>query len=241
MKEKREYDRNIKMYDEAHAPCILEKMSKNKNPNTGKFLTDAHFFSYYLQMRKIKALNVETVLEVGPGENFIQEYMKSLGIEYDTMDIIPESNPTYLSSLENFELSCLKFKYDLVCSFQMLEHSEYSNFSSNLEKLRKMSTKYVFLSLPYSCNKFSIKVNIQLGQNKIFSKMLQLIFPTNKANRVYREEYKTEFPWAVHHWEIGRKGYLKKKVMNDIRASGLKIIDTFHSENAFHYFILAEI
>jgi hypothetical protein len=49
-----------------------------------------------------------------------------------------------------------------------------------------------------------------------------------------------EFPWAVHYWEIGRRPHLLRSVLKDFGSTGLKIIDTFHSDNPFHYFILAE-
>ena len=77
--------------------------------------------------------------------------MKSLGIHYDTIDIYEASNPTFLSKLEDFDESCLVDKYNLVCAFQMLEHSPYEQFVSNLEKMVAMSDRYVFISLPYSC------------------------------------------------------------------------------------------
>ena len=191
------------------------------------------FFSYFIQMKKIRELNPKTVLEIGPGEGFIQQYMKQLGIAYDTMDIISESNPTYLSKLEDFDANNAML-YDVVCSFQMLEHSDYKFFKSNLMKMKELSKKYVFISLPYSCYKFSFGINIQLGQDRRISRKV------NKPNRKYRKQYVDEFPWAVHYFEIGRKGFSKKKIFRDMKDAGLNILDTFHSENAFHYFILAE-
>ena len=234
------FNRKVKMYDEPHTPELLTKLTKNKNLNKGKFLNEAHFFSYYLQMKKIYDLKVKSVCEIGPGENFIQKYMKSLDIKYDTMDIFKESNPTYLSTLEDFDISTIDNKYEMVAAFQMLEHSNYDNFKANLQKMKNMSSKYIYISLPYSCNKFSFSFNIQLGQNKRFKKSLELIWPTNKANRKYRKEYMIQFPWAIHYFEIGRKGFPKNKVLDDIQSVGLTILETFHSQNSYHYFILAE-
>jgi len=234
------YNRAIKALDEPHSPIRLEKMLKSKTLNRGKFLTENHFFSYYLQMKTIYELQVKTVLEIGPGENFIQMYMSTLGIKYDTMDVMADSNPTYLTSLAELNTNEIKTNYEMVCAFQMLEHLPYEEFEANLNKMKNLSSKYVFISLPYSCNKFALGLNLQFGQKKKISKSLQLIFPTNKPNRRYREEYKHEFPWAVHYFEIGREGFALKKVLSDIEKTGLRVIDTFHSQNAFHYFILAE-
>ena len=46
------YDRKLRMYDEAHSPEHLEEMSNEKNVNTGKFLTDAHFFFIFYSNEK---------------------------------------------------------------------------------------------------------------------------------------------------------------------------------------------
>lgn len=95
------YDRSIKMYDESHSPQDLELALSKGNLNKGKFLEFAHSNSYYLQMLTIHNLNVDSVLEVGPGENFVANYMRSLGIKYETMDITKESGQQSWVSLKS--------------------------------------------------------------------------------------------------------------------------------------------
>jgi len=232
------YNRSIKMWDEPHAPEDIERALQSGKLNKGKFLTLAHNHSYFLQMKTIYNLHPESILEIGPGDKFVGNYFSCLGILYETVDIIAASNPTYLSSLEDLKATEVKLRYDVVCSFQMLEHSPYENFITNLEKMTYLSKKYVFISLPYSCYGLNISFILSLGQNKLIKKKLSFFLPTKKRNRRYREEFVKEFPWAVHYWEIGRRGYNLKKIMADIRSVGLRIIDCFHSDNPFHYFIL---
>ena len=234
------YDRSIKMYDESHSPQDLELALSKGNLNKGKFLTFAHSNSYYLQMLTINNLNVGSVLEVGPGENFVANYMRSIGIKYETIDITEDQEPTILGKLEDIDTSKYTNRYNLVCAFQMLEHSPYKEFTSNLKKMAIMSNRYVFISLPYACYGLKFSLSFTFGQNKNFRKSFSLYLPLNKKNRRYREEYKKEFSWAVHYWEIGRKGFPLKRIKADIESSGLRIIDTFHSDNPYHYFILTE-
>jgi hypothetical protein len=232
------YDRKIKMYDEPHSPEHLEK--KSAQLNSGKFLTAAHFSSYYLQMLTVRNLKAESVLEIGPGENFVANYMRTLGINYETMDIMESSQPSILGRLEDLDVTAYSERYDIVCAFQMLEHSPYDNFVPNLEKMAAMAKQYVLISLPYSCFGMKISFDFSFGQRIRLLKSFELFFPLNKKNRRYREEYMKEFPWAVHYWEIGRRGYPLRRIKSDIESAGLKIKQTFRSDNPYHFFICAE-
>jgi len=123
---------------------------------------------------------------------------------------------------------------------QMLEHSPYEKFVSNLTKMTALSKRYVFISLPFLCAGFSLSVNIALVQSLRLKRKFELYFPWPKRNREYRKEYKEDFPWAVHYWEIRRRGFPLSRIRRDIRNAGLSIAHTFRSENPYHYFILAE-
>ncbi|GBE30037.1 MAG TPA: hypothetical protein ENH10_04520 [Bacteroidetes bacterium] len=234
------YDRNIKMYDEPHTPVALERQLLAGKLNKGKLITEQHNNSYYLQMKTIKDLKIKHVLEIGPGESFIPKYMKSIGIQYDTLDIVPSTNPTYLSRLEDADPSMIRKRYGAVCAFQVLEHSPYDRFSSNLAKMAALSRNYIVISIPYSCFGFRLSFKTFRGQGKRSKYELSRYFPKNLPNRKYRPEYIKEFPWACHYWELGREGFPLSRIKNDIISQRLRIIDTFHSDNPFHFFIIAQ-
>jgi hypothetical protein len=87
---------------------------------------------------------------------------------------------------------------------------------------------------------FSVNLNLQNGQNKQTTKKWDFYFPTNLPNRKFRDEYMKEFPWAVHYWEIGRKGFKLSKILTAMQSCGLSVMKRFHSPNPYHYFILGE-
>jgi len=234
-----DYDKTVKMYDEAHAPAKLDQLSASGTMNVGAFMTDAHHDSMGLQMRWIRKLGVRRVLEIGPGEGVAAAYLRSLGLAYYTMDVTSASKPDIVGRLEDLDHIELFKKFELVCAFQMLEHSPYDQFTTNLAKMSDMASKYVFISLPYSCVGFRFSLGFSLGQNRHWKKDFSFYLPLNKPNRRYRPEYVRDYPWAVHYWEIGRQGFPWKRVKKDIESTGLRILDTFHSGNPFHFFILA--
>ena len=146
------YDRSIRMYDEPYPPEELDKSVMNGTLQQGRFL--AYYDSYLTQMKTIHQLGVRSVLEIGPGESIVAEYMKSLGLIYETMDIIEDYKPTILSKLEDVDADSYRARYDIVCAFQVLEHSPYERFIDNINKMATMSKKYVFISFPLPRNAF---------------------------------------------------------------------------------------
>lgn len=235
------YNRSIKMFDEPHPPVVIDRMVNEKSINKGKFLTKSHSESYLYQMQTISKLqDVNSVLEIGPGEGFVAKNLRQLGYEYHTLDFEDANEPTIKADFSSLEPNQVTQSYDLTCACQVLEHFPYESFLKNLTTLAQLSKKYVLISLPYSCKGFSIKLNISQGQHKRKTKQIDFYLPTNLPNRKYRKEYMEEFPWAVHYWEIGRKGFPLKKILQDIESCKLKILDKFHSPNPFHYFILSQ-
>ena len=235
------YDRNNKYYDEPHSPVSLEKMLSSKTINKGKFLSRQHAESYLDQMQVISSLSsVRSILEIGPGEGFCQKNLKSLDYYYDTLDSESIYNPTFCSDFRHFDASKCDNEYDLVCAFQVLEHFPYESFTFLINKMVCMSNKYLFISIPYSCFGIRLNFNIHFGQFTFCDKKIEYYFPSKKRNRKYRDQYVQEFPWAVHYWEVGRKGFDINMIINDIESCELKIVDKFHGSNPFHYFLLCE-
>lgn len=236
------YDRSVKMFDEPHAPEKLDAMVQSKTINKGKFATRQYGDSYLLQMQTIRGLKgVKSVFEVGPGEAFAAKNLSGIGYTYHTFDFESAHNPTYVGDFSKLDVSTIPQRYDVTCAFQVLEHFPYEQFTTHMKRLRDLSQKYVFISIPYSCRGIGIKVNFQNGQSKRKNRNLDLYWGTGLPNRKYRPEYMEEFPWGVHFWEIGRKGFKKKKVLADVESCGLKVMYTFHSPNPYHFFILAKV
>jgi len=184
--------------------------------------------------------DVQSVFEVGPGGHFCAKNLRAIGYQYDTFDFDDTHSPTYIGNLAMFNIAGLEEKYDLTCAFQVLEHMPWDVFVKNIRKLATLSKKYVFISIPYSCKGFSVTLETHDGQFRKLLKQFRRYKPTNMPQRKYRQKYMDEYPWAVHYWELGRKGISIDTVRNALNECTLQIIEQFHSRNAFHYFFLCE-
>ncbi len=124
------------------------------------------------------------------------------------------------------------------CAFQVLEHFPFDELPALIQKLMVVSRRYVFISLPFSCTGMRVVVTRHEGQTSHRVEEHHCFTPTNLPNRMYPAAYMAEFPWAVHHWEIGREGYSLARVQAALEACGLTVIEQYHAPNPFHYHLL---
>lgn len=251
---------DIACYDEAGTPQELRKRFKNFAKATKRrFLYEFDMYSFWFQANVLDRLGGKKILEIGPGGSVTKPMMLHLGYTYHTLDAQKTLKPEILANFDKFKPGRqLKAKYDTVCAFQVLEHMPYEHFITNLKKMSYMSRKYVVVSLPRHCKWFRFDMQLPSmnlrGLTRFLPKKLHrfldmkfipvgflLRFNLRARQRRYRKEYMKEFPYAVHHFEIGRGKTTLKRVLADIKKSGLKCNEHFHdTKHPIRYFFICE-
>ena len=198
--------------------------------------------SIYLQCAPIAQRDdVHSALEFGSGRNltkFISEY---LGISHTSVDISDRFGPDYVSSILDFPFRDQKF--DVVCSFQCLEHNPLEQLDDLIAHMVQFTNKYLYVSLPYAGSWFSFSLSLripkfQISTNGIFAS--DLVGGRKIDVRPLRARPPERFH-AAHWWEVGRPGTRKKPVIAQFERHGLRLTDSYH--NVFyphHIFFLFE-
>jgi hypothetical protein len=170
-----------------------------------------------------------------------------LGYQTSTADIDPDYNPDYLGDIRELDIST---KFDLVASFEVLQHLPFDHVGEMIKKLTGLSSKYVFLSVPSRVHylKFGIALPAfliprRLGMGWLYgwkSAMVTWEWPRRsyppQATWQDREDY-----WKPHYWEAGRKQYPKKRVIAAVENAGLEVIWSRHNpDHPHHFFIMAK-
>jgi hypothetical protein len=178
------------------------------------------FNSFYYQLLLIKKICPETILDIGPGNNFLRDLL-SKDFDFKTIDIDSELEPDFIGSVDAMPLDGGSF--DLLCCFQVLEHLPFDKFEQCLSELHRVSRQYVLLSLPYS--RLDLKLSFKFT---IFKEMRFLI----TIPKFYK---KNKFD-GQHYWEIGRgttpKRLIKEKIEKYFAIE--EVINPF--ENPYHIF-----
>jgi len=190
MKKIKDSNKDVRLYDNEHYDHL------------------PRFVSYYLQISEILKKHPDNILEIGIGTGFVSDYLKKRGIDTVSCDFNKSLNPDIVADIRK-----LKFKessFDVITAFDVLEHIPYSDLEIALENLRKVTKKYVIISIPRP----GIYINFLFrfrGIVKFFDRELINFFI--KIPPFYKN-YKFD---GIHYWEIGWKNFPVSKIKKDIK------------------------
>ncbi len=173
-------------------------------------------------------------MEIGVGNKVVSNFLKGLGLKVITCDLNPELKPDIVADIRNLPFDDNSF--DAVVAFEVLEHLPFEYFEKSLKEINRVTKKSAIISLPYACVSLEglLKVRFNLGKKKIRKSFYCPLKVARFLKEIKIEENKE------HYWEMGAKGYSKKKIRNIIKKH-FKIIEEFSAElNPYHYFFILE-
>ena len=185
--------------------------------------------------------DVHSVLEFGSGRNltsFISDY---LGISHTTVDVSNRFHPDHVASILDFPFT--GETYDLVCSFQCLEHNPYDQLDELVAHMIEFTRRYLYVSLPYGGASFSFSFGMRIPKFHMFS-VRSFTMDFLGGRRIDVEPFRSYPPerrHSPHWWEVGRPGAGKKAVIAKFESHALRLLESFH--NPFyphHLFLLFE-
>lgn len=207
---------------------VYTKQVDKKHYEFAGYFHKFRWMSYWYQTKEIVSReDITTCLDIGPGNQFLKKMleMHRPDIEYKTLDIDEELKPDFIGSVTNIDLSDNSF--DLVCAFQVLEHIEFKDFVPALKELKRVSKKYVFISLPHNVPSFDLEFKLP-GLKRV---SIAIKSPWGQKH-VFKGQ---------HYWEVGKLGYSAKKIRK-IFADHFEIIaDYVPHENQYHHFYILKV
>lgn len=195
-----------------------------------EYLSKDRLISYHHQMRLIFSLGrqVKNILEIGIFNSLLTDLLQRNGYNVTTADIDPNLKPDLMLDLSS-DFSLPKDTFDAIVLFQVLEHLPYEQSEQALKKLAEATKKFLVISIPY-CTQF-LALQIRFSY---FSRPRHLFINVPKF-------WSTKPVCNQHYWEMGLKGYPKKRILNSIAKVGLTIKQEFiDPTNPYHYFLVLE-
>jgi len=168
--------------------------------------TETHWRLYWNQMSLIfdDIKPNERILEIGKGNGFTSNYLKSKKINVVTMDIDNDKKPDIVADILTHDWG--GNIYDRILAFEVFEHIPYCDF---LQVLGKLSTacKYLYFSVPVN-EKIWMHLDVQMPKNKKLC--LKIVTKRKKIRSKY------------HYWEINT-GVSRRRLTQDLQNSAFKI------------------
>jgi SAM-dependent methyltransferase len=108
------------------------------------------FLHYYQQISHVQAFHPKRMLEIGPGDHTVTDFLRRKGIEVDTYDNDAKLAPTYLGDIRKELVT--RGGYDLVLASEVFEHMNIQWLPQILGNIRRVLAPggILLVSLPYS-------------------------------------------------------------------------------------------
>jgi SAM-dependent methyltransferase len=184
------------------------------------------FISYFYQVDLTKALQPQSILEVGVGNKTVTNYLRQHGLPITTCDLDASLEPDQVADIRALPVE--RESFDAVLAFEVLEHIPWDQVETALTELRRVTRKYVLLSVPYSSAVFELVVHFPLIQRLLKKPFVNVCFL--RLPYFFR---RIRFD-GEHYWEMGRKGYSRKsfrkllqgrfRIVREVRP----ILDSIH-------------
>ncbi|MCK4735029.1 MAG: methyltransferase domain-containing protein [Methanophagales archaeon] len=187
------------------------------------------FISYFYQIDSVIKTNPKTILEVGIGNKTVSNYLKQFGFDITLCDFDVNLEPDVVADVG--DLPFKDDKFDAVLACEILEHIPFEDVSMALSELKRISKKYVIISIPDSSffTELLFNINIPFLNKKLLHYVLSIPFFTHKFKKTNE-----------HYWEMGYKNYSKKQIRKLLKRY-FEIKKEFQPIlNPCHYFFILE-
>jgi len=195
-----------------------------------KYVSLERWNSYYAQICEVikfkKFKKKIKVLEIGVGTGILARELENLGIDVTTIDIDSELSPDIVASITDMSIID-NDSYDLVVAFEVLEHIQFMDISKALLEMERVSRYGIIISVPNVYPYIMFGFKFPLVSVKYMLLNIPIKFKKDKFD-------------GEHYWEIGRKNYSYKKIIQEMGKIKKFLIKNEYrlSTCPFHHFII---
>lgn len=179
------------------------------------------------QILAVVQLKPTSVLEIGPGNGFVSDFLRKAGISVVTFDINENLKPDVVGNLIEINTYFNENQFDLVLCAEVLEHLPFKYFDGIISKFSKIASKHVVITLPRQ-HRILLDLRMNLKIPFVNYKNLDIFWRIPSKNK-----------WDEHHWEIDYSKEVSLDVIKSALSKHLKLISSYADErNRSHQFFI---
>jgi SAM-dependent methyltransferase len=196
---------------------------------TDEYNSVERFCSYAHQLKLIAGVDVQSILEVGPGTFLVSDALKRRGYDVTTCDFDPGLGADVTADVRKLPFGDSSF--DLVMACQVLEHIPFEEFTRAIKELSRVTSRFAIISLPMRKVGFAAMIRFPFIETLFRKKHVAV--SVSIAARFAGFEASRQ-----HYWEIDAQHTPLKRVRTALYQS-LKIVSEGSPPwNGYHYFFV---
>ncbi len=178
------------------------------------YLSHERWLSYVHQISALADIAPRSVLEVGvgPGVKATMVTATFPGCTYVGTDIDAALAPDVRADVRALPFGSARFDATFCC--QVLEHIPYEDFLTGLGELKRVTRGRVVISLPDVRPFFYLRARPPASRRFLPGLWRGISLPAWPPRRHSFEAH------GQHHWEIGKRGYPLRRIVDDIHSLG---------------------
>ena len=189
------------------------------------------WISYWHQINEIinLATKKDNILNIGPGNGTVTDYLRKIGFNVATLDIDPDLKPDYVGSVTELTEMFEPKSFDVILCAEVLEHIPFEYFERCITGIHSVCRKGAVISLPNNTMLFYLTLRLPIIREKTIKFGIPIFFMKHKFD-------------GQHYWEIGKRGYSLGKISSVIDKYFRIEKNYYLLEHPFHrFFVLKKV
>lgn len=201
-----------------------EKINLDFYHDAGYF-SDVHLSNLSFQLNYLFPFKNCRILEIGKGNGFVSNFLKSSGFNVITFDINSALNPDVLGNLKELDKHFAENSFDMVLCSEVLEHIPQEDLETCISQIQRVTTAHALITLP-SCRRYLLDLHLYINLPKI-----------NPLKPIISIPLGTRPIFADHCWELYSSKSTTPKAIVSRLSNAFKTCEYGRLPfNYYHYF-----
>ena len=212
----------------------MSRTNANESRYFSGYLGHERWLSYVHQISVVADLNPCSIIEigVGPGVKGMMARATFPECQYTAVDIDPALGPDVSADVRRLPFADDSFEVGYCC--QVLEHIPYADFLVGLSELRRICGCRVVISLPDVTPFLYLRARPPSSRRILPWLWKGISLPSFLPKPHNFDDH------GQHYWEIGKRGYSLRRILDDIRTLQWHDVRHFRmiERSYWHFFVL---
>jgi len=189
-------------------------------------------YSLCQQLIEVYKTGCETLLEVGKGNGFVSEFLRSAGVKVTTLDVNPSLEPDILGSIKDLDDIFGETAFDCVLCAEVLEHVPFSDFESSMRALRRHTKGTCIITVP-RCDPTAHEVAVRVQLPFVGNRGIKFNFPNRGAKSAL---------YPGHHWELNCDESCSIENVKAVMLGSFRSVEDYRFDgNPYHQFFVLKV